>query len=148
MHRATGAVVPTQVTSGSCCHGWVASGTPHHRTGPDCHSSSDVGTRLDRKVVLSQCDNAAVVAIINSGSSRNHPAMQLRRCLAFVAASLDFTMRAIHIRGADNLAADALSRDNLPCYHVCCPQAEPQGTPEPPKILDVLLLRELYCTVR
>ena len=40
-----------------------------------------------RGQVLFKCDNMAVViSIIHSGSSRNPQAMQLRRCLAFLAA--------------------------------------------------------------
>ena len=71
------------------------------------------------------------MAIVNSGSSRNQPTMHL-----FIAASL------CELSTYSGLTADALSRDNLPCFRACCPQAEPQGTPVPPEILDVLLLRE------
>ncbi len=94
------------------------------------------------KAVLVYCDNSAVVGIINSGVSKNPLAMQLRRCLAFIAATRDLNIRAVHIRGASNMAADALSRDNLARFRTCCPQAQLQGTPVPSDILDALLLRE------
>ena len=36
------------------------------------------------KTVQIRCDNAAVVAILNSGDSRDPDALHLRRCLAFM----------------------------------------------------------------
>ena len=46
------------------------------------------------RLILARCDNSATVAIVNSGTSRNRQAMQLRRCLAYLAATRDFTIRA------------------------------------------------------
>ena len=60
------------------------------------------------KTVRARCDNQAVVATVNSGSCRKAEAMHLRRCLAFLGAS---TWWGKHIRGVDNVVADALSRD-------------------------------------
>ncbi len=65
------------------------------------------------KVVKARCDNMAVVATIQSGSCKESVAMHLRRCLAFIEASVPVTIMAEHIRGVDNTVADALSRDNL-----------------------------------
>ena len=62
---------------------------------------------------MSRCDNTAVVGIVNSDSSKNPKAMHLMRCLTFLAAKMHFRVRATHIRGVDNILADALSRDNL-----------------------------------
>ena len=56
------------------------------------------GKEWKGEAVLARCDNAAVVAIVNSGTSRNPQAMHLRRCLAFLAARMDFNIRAAHIR--------------------------------------------------
>ena len=39
--------------------------------------------------------------------------MHLMRCLAFVEATVPFTLVAEHIRREDNIVADALSRDNI-----------------------------------
>ena len=60
-----------------------------------------------------RCDNMAVVATIKSETCKEKAAMHLRRCLAFVEASVPLTIVAEHIRGADNTVADALSRDKL-----------------------------------
>ena len=49
------------------------------------------------RLILARCDNSAT--IVNSGTSRSRHAMQLRRCLAYLAATRDFTIRATHIRG-------------------------------------------------
>ena len=61
--------------------------------------------------IIARCDNRAVVAIVNSGTSRESEAMYLRRCLAFLEARWSFVVQANHIRGVDNVVADALSRD-------------------------------------
>ncbi len=65
------------------------------------------------KVIRAKCDNMAVVATIKSGSCREKVAMHLRRCLAFVEASVPLTIVAEHIRGVENTVADALSRNKL-----------------------------------
>ncbi len=72
------------------------------------------GSRWHGRTVLVQCDNTAVVSIVNHGSSKNDQAMHLARCLAFITAKYDFHIVATHIRGVHNIRADALSRDNLP----------------------------------
>ena len=92
--------------------------------------------------VLARCDNAAVVGIINSGSSRNPKAMHLMRCLTFLSARWQFRIRAAHIRGVDNILADALSRNNLTLFRMLFPQAEPQPAPVPEGAMDLVLLQE------
>ena len=67
------------------------------------------------KTVKCLCDNAAVVAIINSGRSKDDRAMHLMRCLTFLAHH-STNIFAEHLPGKDNVAADALSRDNLPLF--------------------------------
>ena len=100
------------------------------------------------KSILIQCDNMAVVHIINQGSSKNKVAMHLARCLSFTSAMFNFHLSAQHIKGADNTLADALSRDNLPLFHSLHPQAEPVPTPIPAAILDPLVLLEPNWTCR
>ena len=91
------------------------------------------------KSVRLQCDNAAVVAIVNSGSSRDQDAMHLLRCLAFITATFGFTLSASHIRGVDNDLADALSRNNLAYFHCHYPQANPFPMPIPPPLVELLV---------
>ena len=53
-------------------------------------------------------DNAAVVAIVNSGTSRDQDFNA-----AFIMAKFNFLLVAPHIKGIENDLADALSRDNM-----------------------------------
>ena len=95
------------------------------------------GAGWSGKTVRAQCDNAAVVAVVNSGSSREPEAMHLLRCLAFLEARRGFHIFASHIRGALNVLADALSRDNCNLFHTLHPQANKDPTALPESLLDV-----------
>ena len=90
--------------------------------------------------VLFQCDNAAVVAIINSGRSRNSLAMHLARALFLLGAAFKFTFRATHIAGVCNRAADALSRNNFPFFLQISPQASPLPYPKQNHLYRALIL--------
>ena len=92
--------------------------------------------------VRARCDNAAVVAIINSGSSRVQEAMHLMRCLAFIAAKYEFTIFATHIPGVNNVLADALSQNNESLFHSLHPQANQSPTPIPASLLDLLIVEK------
>ncbi len=78
--------------------------------------------------VLARCENSAVVAIVNGGSSRDPRAASLMWCLIFLAATYEFSVQATHVRGTDNVSADALSRDNVTLFHILNPQAYSQPT--------------------
>ncbi len=124
----------------------VYQGQAHHGEGAGrhCDCRGNLGTGVEREVAY--CDNTAAVAIVNSGSAKNGQAMQLRQCLAYLMAMNQFSVRATHIQGALNVAADALSRNDLSRFRMCCPQAQQQGSPIPAGLLDTLLLRELDWT--
>lgn len=92
--------------------------------------------------VQARCDNAAVVAIVNSGSSRGRDAMHLRRCLAFIVAKCEINLVCSHIAGVENSLADALSRDNAPYFRSHWPQAQPYPVPIPAELLDLLILEK------
>jgi len=62
--------------------------------------------------ILCQCDNAAVVAILKSGWSKNVLAMHLLRSFFFIAARRGIVLSSVHIPGKENGPADALSRNN------------------------------------
>lgn len=60
-----------------------------------------------------KCDNQVTVTMMNKGKSRNQ---FLRICLIellFVAARHEFEIKALHILGEENRAADLLSRWHL-----------------------------------
>ena len=96
------------------------------------------GHEWSGKAVLSRCDNQAVVEIINSGSCREQDAMHLRRCLAFLEARWSFYLRAAHIRGVDNVVADALSRDNNVLARSLMQSAEDEPTVLPRDVVEVV----------
>ena len=92
------------------------------------------------KTVRFQCDNTAVVSIVNHGTSKNKEAMHLARCLAFVAGKFDVHMEAVYIKGVNNLLADSLSWNNLPLFQSLYPQGSDTATPIPEPLLDMLIL--------
>lgn len=84
--------------------------------------------------ILFQCDNAAVVAIVNSGRSKHPLAMHYTRLLYLLAAAYNFSFRCSHIPGKSNVAADALSRNNTPLFLQTNPTAESHPSHIPPKV--------------
>ena len=50
------------------------------------------GKKWARKHVRCRCDNAATVAILNTGRSRDDKAMHLMRCLFFLVARFDIVL--------------------------------------------------------
>ena len=88
------------------------------------------------------CDNDAAVTMINQGSSKDLEAMHLVRCLAFIMAKWEFYLFASHIKGQNNTAADALSRNNVPLFKSLHPQAHPVPTNVPTAVLDLLIVQK------
>ena len=82
------------------------------------------GSNWKGRNVMSHCDNAAVVVILNKGDGKDPVAMHLVRCLAFFKAKFQFSLFASHISGVDIDLADALSRDNLQYFLLHHPQAQ------------------------
>ena len=95
-----------------------------------------VSQRWSRKTVWTQCDNAAVVAVVNSGSCREPEVMHLHRCLAFLLANHSFYMMAMHISGTENLA---LSRDRLSIFYSSFPQVKEEPVEIPTHTSEHLL---------
>ena len=96
------------------------------------------GSEWAGKTVRARCDNQSVVAIVNSGTCREVEAMHLRRCLAFLEARGGFHMVAEHIRGVDNVIADALSRDKAQVACSLLQDAESMPVEVPEGVLDVV----------
>ena len=86
-----------------------------------------------------QSDNAAVVALINNGTSKDDVLMHLMRCLVFVTAKFNFVVSASHIKGTLNVLADALSRNNYKKFLSNYPQACPTPTKIPPPLVELLI---------
>ena len=64
----------------------------------------------------------AVVPVISKFTSRDPLLSHFLRCLFFHAAYYKFQFSAVHIPGASNTAAEALSRNNLTAFSLLVPQ--------------------------
>lgn len=98
------------------------------------------GSQWAGKTIQAQCDNIAVVAMVNARSCCETEAMHLLRCLAFLEAKYSFLLWASHIPGAQNTLADALSRDKQSLFHSLYPQANQEPVAIPAALLDVLVI--------
>ena len=85
-------------------------------------------------------DNMAVVSILRTRTAKSPQLMHLLRCFAFYCAYYRFHTSCVHVPGAMNKAADALSRNNLRLFLSLAPQAQRCLIPYP--------LKELLITAR
>ena len=100
------------------------------------------GNEWSGQSVRFQSDNAAVVALLNSGSSKEASLMHLMRCLAFITAKFNFVVSASHIKGSHNFLADALSRNDKKSFLSNYPEASPIPASIPPPLLDLLITQK------
>ena len=91
------------------------------------------------QVVHVHSDNEAVVAVLNSGYSKDEQLMHLVRCLFFVLAAWDILLYACHIPGVRNSVADAISRDKISLFFSKVPDASPHPTTVPQDLVDLLV---------
>ncbi len=96
------------------------------------------GSQWKGLTIKARCDNMSVVAAVQSGTCKEKWSMHLLRCLAFVEARVPLTMRVEHIRGTENVIADALSRDGLDIAHSIMQGAEKEPEAVPREILQML----------
>uniref|UniRef100_A0A1X7U387 RNase H type-1 domain-containing protein n=1 Tax=Amphimedon queenslandica TaxID=400682 RepID=A0A1X7U387_AMPQE len=94
------------------------------------------------KLVQFRVDNMAVVNILKGLYSRDNHLMHLVRLLVFFTSRYDFWFGAIHIKGAHNTLADALSRDNIPLFFSQAPASANPNSAAVPEALLVLLALE------
>ena len=87
------------------------------------------GSKWQGCTIRCLCDNAAVVAIIRSGTSKDRGVMHLMRCLFFFVAHYQLVLAPAHIPGKQNEAADHLSRDALSSFFQINPKAKRDPTP-------------------
>ncbi len=98
------------------------------------------GSVWEGSTVLCLCDNAAIVAIVNSGRSKMDRAMHLMRCLSFFLARWGISLVCRHISGSLNGAADALSRNAFPSFQRLVPGTSMMPTVIPDNLLQCLVL--------
>ena len=100
------------------------------------------GRHWQGKVVHVHSDNEAVVAVVNSGYSRDSQLMHLTRCLFFALAAWDISLYARHIPGVLNNVVDAISRDNIFVLFSKVPEANPRPTSVPGELVELLLINQ------
>ena len=100
------------------------------------------GKQWQGKSIRCRCDNVAAVTIVNSGSSKDNRAMHLMCSLFFFLAKCSVTLRAEHIPGSENGAADALSRNNRLSLLFQVPSARGIPTQILPGLLQVFVHKQ------
>ena len=100
------------------------------------------GERWRGKLVLAHYDNLAVVQVVNAGYCKDPNLMQHVRCLFLIMAHFEFIVKAAHIPGKQNIAADAISRNNLVLFHSQVPEANSQPTRIPHAVESVVIHRQ------
>lgn len=95
------------------------------------------GHRWSGAGVCFRSDNMAVVSILSTSTSRDQLLMHLLRCLTFYSAYFRFTIKATHIPGTLNTAADAISRNNIPLFLSLVPHTQQFAIPQP--LVDLLV---------
>jgi len=91
-----------------------------------------------RQHILFRSDNEAVVAILNSRTSKVPCIMRLVRSLLLAAARFNFSFASVHVPGVENPIADALSRFRWQVFRQLAPWAQPSPTPIPSRLLEDL----------
>ena len=89
---------------------------------------------MSNKKVIFHCDNAAVVEIINSQTSKCPRVMDLVRPFVLKCLQLNTVVRAKHIQGIHNTIADSISRFDMQQFRALAPEAEAEPIPIPPQL--------------
>ena len=89
-----------------------------------------------------QCDNQGAVALVNSGYSKVPQLMHMLRYLFFIRATFNFSLRAVHVPGKDNILADAISRDNIQLLYSQVPEAARDRCLVPSNLVEIMVGQE------
>lgn len=75
-------------------------------------------------MIIIYSDNAAIVQVWDSGSSRDKSIMKLVRLLFFHCVDFNISLTLMHLPGCRNVYADLLSRLQVPRFLEQCPDAQ------------------------
>jgi len=81
----------------------------------------------------------SVVEVLKNGYSKGLVMMHMVRCLFFITKHHNMSLEAVHLPGKANVAADALSHNNLPLFLQVYPGVSLDPSPIPPQVLKVLV---------
>lgn len=77
------------------------------------------------------CDNRAVVDILNAKSSKSERVMSLVRQIVMWSMQFSFNIKAVHVPGVENKIADSISRLQWETFRRLAPDADTSPTPIP-----------------
>jgi hypothetical protein len=95
------------------------------------YAVASFGRHWQGKKITFRSDCLPVVQAIEKGSTNKRKLMQLLRHLHALAAQYSFEFRCVHVKGADNSLADALSRDDVQKFFRLCQQSGITAEPRP-----------------
>ena len=98
------------------------------------------GDQLRNKKVNLRCDNASVVSIINTQTSKSQKIMVLVRALTLKCLEFNLVLKAEHIAGVKNDIADSLSRFQLERFRKLAPTAEEHPVTVPKHLWNIFNL--------
>ena len=134
-----------------CNHQWFQLAWPDESTAKQAITLKELapivlaaavwGSQWRSSTVLCRTDNAAVVDILRSRTSKCKETMHLLRCLHFYEAFLECTITAEHLPGEENDRADDLSRNRLFSFLQKTPEASRTPTPIPQPLLELLFTK-------
>ena len=97
------------------------------------------GSTWQESTICFNIDNQAVVAALGRSRAKDPHLAHLLRCMFFFEAHFKFQHKAEHVPGAQNVAADALSRNKVTLFHSVFPQAQPNPTQVPQQLTSLLM---------
>lgn len=103
------------------------------------------GRNLQNKKIKFNCDNMAVVQILNTMTSKSEQVMCLLRHLTMLCLELNIVVRSSHIEGACNNICDCLSRQQLTLFRELAPEADADPTPIPEYLWNVFEEEPRHC---
>ena len=99
------------------------------------------GHRWTNPRIMVHCDNEVIVEVVAAGYSKEANLMHLLRCLFLVTAFHELSLRSMYIQGVQNVAADAISRNNMVVFNTQVSGATPAPVDLQPEALDLLIGR-------
>lgn len=82
------------------------------------------------------------MSVLNKGTAKDPALAYLLHCLSFFLALRDISLSAVHVASSTNVAADALSHNDLPTFFLSLPQADKAPSPIPADLLKLILLEQ------
>lgn len=95
------------------------------------------GSKLRNMRIQFNCDNSAVVTVLNTWSSKSERVMTLVRALTLECLKFNILVRASHLPGIKNSICDALSRSQMSRFRMLAPEADELPHPVPEHIWQV-----------